>query len=850
MNLARLPLLLSSLLAAQPLLGAATWHVRPGAPPPGNGSSASPFPAIQQGLDRAAPGDTVLAADGVYTGDGNKNLDFRGKAVTLRSANGPAHTVIDCQGFGRGFRLHSGETLSTVVRGFRITGANTGVVAVSGAPGEPLYVRQYGPFGSAIFCINRSGLSLLDCIVENSQSMAWETISTASDPISTSTKVEADGSGGAVYCEGGSLYCSNVVFRNNRAGLHGGGLCLVGGARARLVASTISSNRSAVARTNSANHIVTPISIIEASVVASPGSGGGIYCANGRLELEGCRISHNASVTSGGGLCAVAGAQLVLTRCSLDDNLLEGTTPMTMGGGLASSGGTTDLLDCALRGNQCRQPNATITVSINTPVSTIASVDRIVHGRGGAIAIADALSARVAGCRVEDNVAGLGGGLFGGQVNGLAVSNSGFFANHATGGASQPGAGGAIALRDAACRLANCEFTANGAGTAFDTVSTTAFRAGPSLDVVIVQTVGTGIGGALSADNSRVEASIVAWRGNSAGRDGGGVAIRSNSCLVVRDFSATENQCMGASTSLSLTVHSDDFEEIQTAASFGGGRGSAFFCDGSSMVQQRGVVGENGPAGSTVHLSGHASAELHNVMIIGNAASITTTGTVRRYADGTTTNLSQGRTLAGKGVGLTAEASEALLAGVTLYRNRGTASADGLWATAGSRLTLRNTIVWSNAIAREAAAAVVSHSCVQGGWPGAGNLSADPRLTPAGLLRPGSPAIDAGTSRSAALRDFENEWRVRYRRAAPSGVDIGADEFVDADHDGMSDAWEREHFGGTQASHGARDADLDGLRDVTEYNEATDPNDADTDNDGRSDGQELQQGGDPLSVFS
>ncbi len=37
------------------------------------------YPTIQAGIDAGVNGDEVVVADGVYKGDGNRDLDFNGK---------------------------------------------------------------------------------------------------------------------------------------------------------------------------------------------------------------------------------------------------------------------------------------------------------------------------------------------------------------------------------------------------------------------------------------------------------------------------------------------------------------------------------------------------------------------------------------------------------------------------------------------------------------------------------------------------------------------------------------------------------------------------------------------------
>jgi hypothetical protein len=106
---------------------------------------------IQAGINAAQEGDTVLVADGTYKGIGNKDLDFRGKNIVVASKNGAQNCLIDCEGSGRGFYFHHGESAYSVVSGFTITNGN--------AP---------YPGGGGILCENSSP-TIRDCIiVENS----------------------------------------------------------------------------------------------------------------------------------------------------------------------------------------------------------------------------------------------------------------------------------------------------------------------------------------------------------------------------------------------------------------------------------------------------------------------------------------------------------------------------------------------------------------------------------------------------------------------------------------------------------------------------------------------------------
>ena len=73
-------------------------------------------PTIQAGIDAAVDGDTVLVDDGTWSGTGNRDLDFYGKAITVRSLNGPDFCTIHCGGGSQNHRAQGIEAWPVLCR--------------------------------------------------------------------------------------------------------------------------------------------------------------------------------------------------------------------------------------------------------------------------------------------------------------------------------------------------------------------------------------------------------------------------------------------------------------------------------------------------------------------------------------------------------------------------------------------------------------------------------------------------------------------------------------------------------------------------------------------------------------
>ncbi|UCG46986.1 MAG: right-handed parallel beta-helix repeat-containing protein [Phycisphaerales bacterium] len=211
----------------------------------GNGD----FPTIQDAVDEAVDGDQVILEPGTYTGQGNSDIDFGAKAITVRSTepDNPAivaATIIK----GHAFSFRSGEGPDSVVDGLTVA---QGTAAVGGG----ITCRHSSPtirncvireccavsHGGAI-ALEDSNSTISNCIITANAAVEmgagiacmWEGRPVIANCLFTGNSV--DWAGGAIASSNCDLTMSNCTLTSNKAQNPAGtdgwgaGICIWGGA--------------------------------------------------------------------------------------------------------------------------------------------------------------------------------------------------------------------------------------------------------------------------------------------------------------------------------------------------------------------------------------------------------------------------------------------------------------------------------------------------------------------------------------------------------------------------------------------------------------------------------------------
>lgn len=246
-------------------------------------------PTIQAGIDAAVDGDTVLVADGTYTGDGNRDIEFKGKAITVASENGAETCIIDCQGTEeenhRGFRFNNREEKDSIVSGFTIKNGSA-------------------EYGGAIAC-DFSSPTISDCILYRNTSRShsggidcyYYAYATISNCTFIQNSAENGSGGGICHSFHSKSTVSHCTFIENTATAMGGGVCFV----------------------SASNLIISNCSFYKN---ASGYKGGGLYIGNGsNYTIVECVFNENVSNEYGGGLCIDYGLDTTISNCAFCRNV-------------------------------------------------------------------------------------------------------------------------------------------------------------------------------------------------------------------------------------------------------------------------------------------------------------------------------------------------------------------------------------------------------------------------------------------------------------------------------------------------------------------------------------------------
>jgi len=276
-----------------------TWYVdddAPQDPGPGDpstsdpledGSAGHPFDAIQEGIDAASGGETVLVLDGNYRGTGNRDVDFKGKAITVRSENGAEQCVINCMASEmdphRGFYFHSGEGTDALLQGFTIKN------------GYVFGADEDSHRGGGIYCSNQSSPTICNNIIIDN----------------TARYGHSDGLGGGIDCNASSPVITGNIVSGNFAHEDGGGISCMNSTGVIISDNTISGNEADY-------------------------HGDGIHCYSSSLEITGNTINNNL----GDGIYCIYSLATGIRYNTISENEKDGIYSTVSNGTLTITGNT------------------------------------------------------------------------------------------------------------------------------------------------------------------------------------------------------------------------------------------------------------------------------------------------------------------------------------------------------------------------------------------------------------------------------------------------------------------------------------------------------------------------------
>jgi len=222
------------------------------------------FPTIQGAIDVANQGDTIYVDPGTYG-----KIDYKGKAISVRSTKGPEYTIIDAAASGSAVVFEYISGTSALLEGFTITNG-------SGRLDENWWN------GGGIICDRASP--------------------TIKDNIITANRVI--GSGGGIYCYNESAPQIIGSQINANFALWGGGVCCADHASPSISGNLICDNRGYY-RSGGIECIYYSSPLVTSNVIARNRGehGGGVVCFRfSSPQFINCSICDNIADQQGGAL--------------------------------------------------------------------------------------------------------------------------------------------------------------------------------------------------------------------------------------------------------------------------------------------------------------------------------------------------------------------------------------------------------------------------------------------------------------------------------------------------------------------------------------------------------------------
>jgi hypothetical protein len=273
------------------------------------------YPKIQLAINAAVAGDTVIVRDNTYSL--TAALDFKGKAITVKSEHGAAKCILDGQHKTRIVNFHSGEGSRSILSGFTIRNGKAkkggGIYCNSSSPtitdctimANKAYISGTGyqySYGGGIYC-NASSPTIANCLIKGNSAEAH------------SKTWNATSYGGGIHCDGGAPVITDCVVSDNTAVAAGYDSSYANG-------GGISGNSSTPAITN--------VTISNNSASAYTGSqGGGMFFFSSDPSMVNCIIDGNSANLGAGIFFSQSSSLTSLTNCTIVRN-----TAASLGGGI------------------------------------------------------------------------------------------------------------------------------------------------------------------------------------------------------------------------------------------------------------------------------------------------------------------------------------------------------------------------------------------------------------------------------------------------------------------------------------------------------------------------------------